>query len=392
MQNKIHIWAVVGLILSTLGVTGQASEQQWLRYRSGRDVRQILGNIGSQQIELSEERPTGVGLPEFEASNPLFGQWTTPMVESGHIWISLDRSEKDGPYDRLFIDSNADGNLKDETVVTAYQKQWNRANFGPLKVLFKVENEPVAYHLNFEFIGYNNQNMFIATSGGWYEGQITVGQRRIHCTLIDQNANGTFNDTSDYAYECDRIMIGEKSEQQINFVGKEIVIGAVVYEPKIARDGSFLEITPAENVTYGKIRLPETIHQFAVMSDERLFTIKPDKGTGQLPVGKYRIQFWKTEHKDEQGNDWVLAGKDFGGQGDFVVGDSGQTDINIGEPITCEMQIRKRGSNYSFSQVLRGNLGEQIEMTCNGSRPEAPKLNIKNDTGSYDRTYRFEYG
>jgi hypothetical protein len=392
MQKKIHIRWLFGFIFSIPMITTNASDQQWLRYRSGQNVRQILGNIGSQQIKLSEEKPAKVGLPEFEADNPLFGQWLTPMVESGRIWLALDRSEKDGPYDLLFIDSNGDGHLEDESVVTAYQKERNRSNFGPVKVLFEVENEPVAYHLNFEFSSYNNRNTFSATSGGWYEGQITVGRQTKHCMLIDQNANGTFNDTSDNAYECDRIVVGEKDDLQTSFAGKEIVIGAVIYEPEVVRDGSFIKFAAVENVAYGKIRLPETIHQFAVKSDDRLFTIEPDKGAGQLPVGKYRIQLWKIERKDEQGNAWILTGQDFGSRGNFKVSDGEETKLEIGEPIVCSMQIRKSGSTYSFSQILRGRLGERIEMSRNGSRPEAPKLNIKNADGSYDRSYRFEYG
>jgi len=125
MQNKIHIRRLFGFIFLIPMIATMASEQQWLRYRSGQSVRQILGNIGSQQIKLSEEKPARVELPEFEADNPLFGQWLTPMIESGRIWLALDRSEKDGPYDLLFIDSNGDGQLEDESAVTAYQKERN---------------------------------------------------------------------------------------------------------------------------------------------------------------------------------------------------------------------------------------------------------------------------
>lgn len=392
MRNKTCLWLAVGISLYTLAVVAEAQEEQWLRYRSAREARQILGNIGLQQVELGNDRPAGVELPQFEAESPLFGKLFTPMVESGQIWISLDRSHKDGPYDRLFIDSNGDGHLKDETVVEAYRTEQYRSNFGPVKVVFEVEDGPVTYHLNFEFSNYNNRNRFFATSGGWYEGAITIGGQRKYCLLIDQNANGTFNDKSLNAYECDRIRIGEKDEAKTSFVGNYIVVDAVLYQPEIARDGAYIKLTVAKDVVYGSIWLPEAIGEFAAEGENGLFTLKPEKELARLPVGKYRIHLWKTERKDDKGNTWTLTGQEFGNKGLFEVNESGQTTLDIGEPIISTLTARESDSRYSFSQNLRGQLGERIELTRNGSQPRAPKLRIKNKDGSYDRSFSFEYG
>ena len=141
MRKKIHPLFIAALGLFILAVAAQASEQQWLRYYSGRETRQILGNIGSQQISLSTDRPAGIELPEITTNNPLFGKWQTTMIKSGQVWMALDRSKNDGPYDRLFIDSNTNDNLADETVVMAYQTEPLRSNFGPVKVVFDLEDE-----------------------------------------------------------------------------------------------------------------------------------------------------------------------------------------------------------------------------------------------------------
>ncbi|NQT01500.1 MAG: hypothetical protein HQ580_05730 [Planctomycetes bacterium] len=392
MRNKTYLWLTVVISLYALAMVAEAQEEQWLRYRSAREARQILGNIGLQQVELSNDRPAGVELPKFMAESPLFGRLFTPMVKSGHIWITLDRSYKDGLYDRLYIDSNGDGHLKDETVVAAYRTEQYRSNFGPVKVVFEVEDGPATYHLNFEFSSYNNSNRFFATSGGWYEGAITIGGQRKYCLLIDQNANGTFNDKSLNAYECDRIRIGEKDAAKTSFVGNYIVVDAVLYQPEIARDGAYIKLTVAEDVVYGTIRLPEAIGEFAAEGENGLFTLKPEKELARLPVGKYRIHLWKTERKDDDGNTWVLTGQEFGNKGLFEVNESGQTTLDISEPIISTLTARQGDSRYSFSQNLRGQLGERIELTRNGSQPRAPKLHITNKDGSYDRTFSFEYG
>ena len=178
MRKKINSLPFAAVVLFVLALAAGASERQWLRYCSGRETRQVLGNIGSQQISLSVDRPEAIELPELTTNNPLFGKWLTPMVKSGKVWIALARSKNDGPYDRLFVDSNTNHNLADETVVTAYQAEQLRSNFGPAKVVFELEDGPVAYHLNFEFSNYNNRNRFSATSGGWYEGTIAIGQQK----------------------------------------------------------------------------------------------------------------------------------------------------------------------------------------------------------------------
>lgn len=392
MRKKIQPLLIAGFGLFVFAVAAQASEQQWLRYCTGRETRQILGNIGSQQISLNTDRPAGIELPEITTDNPLFGKWMTPMVKSGQVWMALDRSKNDGPYDRLYVDSNTNDNLADETVVRAYQTERLRSNFGPVKVVFDLEDGPVAYHLNLEFSNFNNRNRFSATSGGWYDGTITIGEQKKRCMLIDQNANGTFNDKSDNPYECDCIRIGDEDDLKTSFVGNEIVIGAAIYSAEIARDGAFIKLAAAEGVTYGTILLPETIDELQAKRNNTVFTIQPDKGMGRLPVGRYQIHLWSIKRKDQKGQTWTLTGQDFGRNGQFEVNDSEQTNLEIGEPITCTVQIRKSGSTHSFSQILRGKLGESIVLSQDGSQPPPPKLNIKNTTGSYDRIYSFEYG
>ena len=85
MRNKTYLWLAVVISLYALAMVAEAQEEQWLRYRSAREARQILGNIGLQQVELHNERPVGVELPQFKSERPLFGKLFTPMVESGHL-------------------------------------------------------------------------------------------------------------------------------------------------------------------------------------------------------------------------------------------------------------------------------------------------------------------
>lgn len=147
-----------------------------------------------------------------------------------------------------------------------------------------------------------------------------------------------------------------------------------------------------KDVVYGSVSLPETISQFAADGENGIVNIELNKGIGQLPVGEYTTRLWRAEREDDQGNTWALTGQSFGDQSLFEVNDSNQIKLDIGEPIIATVDARKSGSNYSFNQIIKGRLDEHIELTRNGARPRAPKLNIKNSDGTYNRTFSFEYG
>ncbi len=393
MRNKTYMWLTVGISLLVLASTAVAQEEQWLQYHSEREAQRIVGDMGTSNPKLTSEKPQGVELPQFKSQQQFFAKWLTPMVESGYLWISLDRTQKQGPWDRLFIDSNGNGHLNDETAITAYRTDQYSSYFGPVKVVFEGEDGPLTYHLNFRFYNYNERNRRLYVySGGWYEGTITIAGAKKHCVLIDQNANGTFDDKSLEAHKCDRIRIGRKGDRDTRYVGNFIEVDGVLYQPEIARDGAYIKLTQAEDVKFGNIRLPETITEFSAGGENGLFTLKPEKGTGSLPVGRYRVNYWAIEREDERGKKWKMRSSVFSQRGDFeIVGDK-ETELSIGEPIISTLQARRISSGYSFNQNLQGQLGESIALTSNGARPPAPKLHIKSKDGTYDRLFSFEYG
>ncbi|MHC4144661.1 MAG: hypothetical protein ACYSUD_07780, partial [Planctomycetota bacterium] len=208
----------------------------------------------------------------------------------------------------------------------------------------------------------------------------------------DQNVNGTFNDKATEAHECDRIRIGKKDSRDARFVGNFIEVDGVLYRPEIARDGAFIKLTGAEDVKSGTIRLPESITELSAGGENGLFTFKPENGIGSLPAGKYRINYWAVERKDDQGGKWKLKGSLFSKEGSFDITAGAETRLSVGEPIISTIEAQSQKATYSFSHNLKGRLGERIELTRNGSRPRAPKLNIKSKDCAYDRTFSFEYG
>lgn len=393
MKMRIYIQLTVGITLLILVSQVPAQQEQWLQYHSSREAGQILGGMGSKMLELSTEKPTGAKLPQFKGQNQLFAKWPTPMVKGGHLWMAMDRTHEQGPYDLLYIDSNANGNLDDETATAAYRTDQASAYFGPVKVIFEVEDGPVTYHLNFRSYQYGTaDNRLYISSGGWYEGDITVGGEKKHCVLFDYNVNGAFNDKSANAAECDRVRIGKQGGQDTLFTGNYIVDDETLYRPEIARDGACIKLTEAENVKFGSVRLPESITQFSANGENGLFILKPEKGVATLPVGKYRVYDWAVERQDEKGTNWKLKGSGLSEKNIFDIAEGKEAELSIGEPIVATLDASEREGTHSFNHSMKGRAGERIELTRNGAQPQAPKVRISSADGTYDRTFSFQYG
>jgi len=392
MKRQTHILLAVGIGLLAFTSSAAAQTQQWLQYHSARELS-LMGGVQYRAIELSTQKPSGVELPQLKVKEPFFVKWSTPMAKNGHLWIALDRSRKEGPYDLLYIDSNGNGRLDDETAVMAYRQDQDNTYFGPVRVIFEVEDGPVTYHLNFRYYGGDvRYGKLYTSSGGWYEGDITVAGEKKHCVLFDYNANGSFNDKSVNAAECDRIRIGQEGGQDVSFVGNYIQVGRILYRPDIARDGACITLTRAEDVKFGTIRLPESVTRLLANGENGLFTLKPEKGIASLPVGQYHIYGWAAEREDDRGTRWALNGSWPAQASVFDIAEDKEIELSVGEPIIAILEASGNKGTHSFSHIMRGRDGERIELTRNGARPPAPKVRIKSADGKYDRTYSFEYG
>jgi hypothetical protein len=160
--------------------------------------------------------------------------------------------------------------------------------------------------------------------------------------------------------------------------------------PKVTQDEG-VKLAAAEGTAYGTVRLPEAISRFEADGANGLVTIDPGGEAKRLPAGQYSIRFWKTERKDDGGNAWALTGQYYGQDNPFEIKGGDVTKLDVGEPIIATVDARNVGSSYAFNQVIKGRHDESIELTRNGSRPQPPKLHIKNKDGSYEQTFNFQY-
>ena len=401
MKRRLILASII--LTMILGSSAFGQEEQWLSYRSSADTYQETGGTSSRQIEVSAGPPAGLTCPKF-VGQPIFARWTSPLAKSGGVWMAIDKSSSTSHYNRIYIDSNADGSLADEKPLPAREAQQYSSEFGPVKVLLEGEDGPVAYHLNVHIYAYRQPYQVFAASAGWYMGKITLGGKPYECRLVDYNGNGVFNDVSSDFAQLDRIILtpilpadtatparSVPDEREMYFMGKFLEVGDVYYRPEPARDGAFIKLTPLKDVKVGQVRVPKEVTQIKAGGENGLIVVRPRDGLGRLPVGDYKLFDWQADRKVNN-VPWRLRGSQIGDQGKFQVAEGKEASVNIGEPVTVSLVINERKNEFSFDLKLTGRLGESIEMTSNGNRSDAPKLRITNSDGTYNKTLNFEYG
>jgi len=377
--------------------SGWSQTEQWLQYRYSRQAHEMIEGMGGQSIKLSSNAPEGLKLPEKKGDEVFWGQWSSPMVPGGSVWMAILGDTKTGVYKQLIIDTNTDGRLEDESLVEAhhsekYSSEYYTSEFGPVKMMFASEDGPITYHLNFNFTQYRENKRFFARAGCWYEGPVLIDGLKEYGVLIDGNAIGAFNDKSLDFGQCDRIRIGEMQYEDFVFTGRFLQRKDKYYSLDVAPDGAYVRFSPAEKLVFGTIRVQPQIQTFRAGGENGLFNVAMDKGVGQLPVGTYRIERWEIQKKDDKGKEWRLKGEWFDDKGIFEVKDGSATEIAAGEPVRCSFSAERQKDRHNFNQELKGRLGERIEITRNNQRPSEPRLHIREETGRYDRHFKLEYG
>jgi len=177
--------------------------------------------------------------------------------------------------------------------------------------------------------------------------------------------------------------------RKLNNEMKNLIVPILIYISAI----SSIAIAPVKSdLSLGIVEIPNGVTIVVINSNDEHITIEPTEKTPQLSVGRYRIDYWTIERKDKDSNIWKLKGRKFGNKGVFHVIEGQEIKLSIGEPVISSLTASKHDSTYRLSHYLKGQLSETIEITKNGKRPEAPKLQIRNVDGSYQKTLTFEYG
>lgn len=380
-------------ILVTLALvsTGWASPQ-WLQYRTSERARDITGNGGSAFHRPEKEKPN-IAVPQLSCDAPIFIKWATPMDPAGFRWAVFDKKSKLGSYFICYFDANGNGRLDDDARIEGIQTNEYEIEFGNVPVLFQSDDGPITYHLNLRFFSYDEDSTYVyASAGCWYEGQIEIDGQKQRCMLVDLNVNGTFDDKSENE-SWDRIVIGPENSSEQFYVGNYLEYKDKLYRQNVARDGAFIELSPAPDVPYGMVSVPREVTEISACGLNGMYKREVKDGQISLPEGEYQVYRWQISRKDVKGVDWRLEASYPSNNASFTVGkDKPATISKIGEPVFSSLNASGGEGSFYFNQSLAGQLGERISLYRENRQAPAPKIHIVNKAGDYDRTFSLEYG
>jgi len=381
------------LAAMALATTAFAQKEQWLDYHVDRNGK------GYRFLNLTTNPPPNIKLPKFNAQ-PYFARWETPWDKAGR-WLCLDRTRKSGLYDRVYMDTTGNGQLEDETPVGTSQMDQYSAVFEPVRLVFKSPDGPITYHLILRFAHYDRSEPYLYTrSAGYYGGKVEIGGKKRAIELIDENVNGIFNDRGADTSDADCIAVdGDKVGQR--YLGRLLEVDNEFYKMEVARDGAFIKLQKAEDVELGEIKVPETITHFIAYGEQGYFARKPAKGSFTLPAGKYRIQEWKIDRKDNRGASWQLSAYGFGDSARFQAAKAKPVALEVGEPMRAVLEAhepearpgaKETSKQVSFSLRFTGHYGETLQILKGNQRPKGPRLTLTSLDGTYRHTNTFEFG
>ena len=377
---------LAGMLLAT---AASAQKEQWLQYHTSREGR------GYRGLQLTTNPPANIALPKLNAQ-PYFAHWTTPMDPKGR-WICLDRTAKPVLTTSSMSTAKAMADWMTKRPLKANRMEQYNAYFEPVRVVFKGEDGPITYHLVFQFMKYDSgsrspsQVYLTVRSGGYYEGLVDLGGKKKRIELLDNNVNGTFDDQKSNLGDSDCVAVeGDKVGQR--YLGKLLEVDDQIYRLEVARDGAFLKLQKAEDLTFGEVRVPETISEFVAFGPNGHFVRKPVKGEFKLPAGKYQIHEWNITRKDAKGSSWQLSGRDFPDSARFNASDSKPVTLDIGEPVRALMRQNESTNQVAFDLSFKGRLNETISIQKGNQNPPGPRLTLASLDGSYRVTNTFEFG
>ncbi len=384
MNNCGQLIGLAALAMVGLTPPAPAQTEQWLQYHTGNESR------GYRWLDLTTNAPADVALPKL-GDQVFFARWTTPLDPQGR-WICFGRTRKTGPHNRVFVDSNGNGRLDDDQPLDAQRVDQYSSTFDPARLVFQGEDGPFTYHLALRFMRYSaNDSRLLAQAGCYYAGKVKLGSAQPLVTLVDANANGTFNDRAPNPSDCDAIIV-EADESGQRYLGQLLELDGQFFAIEVAQDGAFLTVQPARDVVLAPVRVPEAISEITVVGGPGHFVRKPVKGEFTLPAGSYRVHGWTIERKDDKGTTWTLSGSGFGELARFEA-KAGQTaTLDVGEPVRAAMTVTENRGGAAFGLRLKGRLGETLEVLQAGKRPRPPQLELASVDGSFRVTSSFQYG
>jgi drug/metabolite transporter (DMT)-like permease len=144
----------------------------------------------------------------------------------------------------------------------------------------------------------------------------------------------------------------------------------------------------------GILKLPENVSIELISPERGTLMLTEKNGQVELPQGKYRLESWTLERKDDQGRMWKLSGDLMSARTVEVGPEPTVLDIKT-EPIVCNLDVNAGPETMNFTLGLNGSNGERLRVSGDapGVKPDQlpqPTFVIYNEDRSFEKSYDFQ--
>jgi len=311
-----------------------------------------------------------------------------------------------GRVPRIVVDTDADGDLAEETPVTAGKgkSSYGLHVFGPIA----LQSSPEAAVAKIRVL-ISGKTLLLAPAG-YRSGRASLGGKRRRVALVDLDLDGAFSTV--YAADStpgtapsrarDILAVDFNTDgnwdpasvdtpPEIQPLARLLLVRKTYYAVSIAPDGAKLGIAKT-TPEMGTIDLGDTRARLDLEGDAAGLRLSTDKhGLIQLPTGRYSC----TNVQLTDGR-WTITGKPADGPLlDLLVASDSPLEVSLGAPLIAKADIKRvTDSLISIGAQLVGKGGELYSpgATKKGRRQAAPKLRVISEKGKELASGQFEYG
>ncbi|MBT4818863.1 MAG: hypothetical protein HON70_24355 [Lentisphaerae bacterium] len=362
-------------------------------------VRSEVGYLGGRVTIPRTERPATLSSePEYPSPRPLYLTVQLGNAERPAVVMALASSTgPDGQPDRLYVDRDRDGDLREEVPYEA-TRYGRTVQFAPVHVLTDHGSHHEVYH--FAVVWYKRTGRCEIRSCCYRVGSLAVGGKEYRVAVADANGNGLFNDRVTASEKGDALFIdldghGEWSNvTECQELGQYNRVKGVYYSFTVEPDGSRITVTKPE-VQWGRIRFASPVRWIGLRSESGWFWFSgKDRDGVDVPPGSYRLSnFTLAKRTDAAGNSWEAGGTGAKAKmAPCVVRVGEASRMELGPPFRLELTARQRYGSLDIQGTITGQAGENYTSTERNGNELPPTITINDPAGRALASATPEYG
>ena len=349
--------------------------------------------------------------PSYTSPNPIRGVARFGSHEYGFAFDAT--GGKVAGYNKLYFDSNGNGDLIDDKAITATMSNspipgMSQSQFPRVDITIDVKGKSIGCSFLPSLLcrasdgnGYATVSFYSATVR---EGYISQGKKRTKLLLLDHNSNGLFDDAVSLRpdgsiVEGDLLLINPSPKKRDsdmahdrNFINKTVCIGKEFYRMEVSPSGDTLKLTPTK-FSMGCVVNSSPAYRATLFSPDYGVVIIGGTKDQKLPMpeGTWKVVAYSIEAAGARTAMTATFGAD---SPPITVSKGGTTKLPFGAPLRTVVTAARGGTDKVWlSLAIAGVSGERCtNLSINGKSPPKPQFVIKNKDGKVVQQGSFEWG